>query len=63
MSRCIICDKNTDIDGDRVRLTYSKTESGYVCEDCNYEIYSSLEELEQKDEEANRAGDASSQKL
>jgi hypothetical protein len=63
MSRCCICDRNTDIDGDRIHLTYNKEEAGYVCEDCNYEIFSSVQELEEKDEEAHRASDASSKKL
>jgi uncharacterized protein YlaI len=64
MSRCCICDRSTDIEPyQSLRLTYNKREHGYVCEECNYEIYSSLEELLEKDEEANRISHPSSDKL
>ena len=65
MARCVICDRSTDIENYHlIHLSFSKRENGYVCEDCNYEIFSSIEELEQDDEsQASRVSNESSSKL
>lgn len=38
-------------------MTFSKEEQGYICENCNYEIYSSIEELEERDRETTLASE------
>lgn len=59
MSRCILCNSSTDIEGGHLRMTFSKEEQGYICENCNYEIYSSIEELEERDREIALASEES----
>lgn len=51
MARCVLCDRSNDVDAPYLSIRYDKEVAGYVCEECSYEVYTSLEEMEERDRE------------